>query len=1202
MKTIYHISDIHIRNQDRHEEYRQVFKNLRNEIKKETNEKIIVITGDVFHEKCNLSPESIILFKEFISRLNKLGTIIIIDGNHDVNINNDKRKSGICASLKRLNTSGIIHYLHSENLSVKIDNINFILTVMDKKVLKIENKNDGEIYIGLYHGTLYKSRIDNGYEIDNDKYIKASDFEEYDIVMLGDIHKHQFMNKEKTIAYASSLIQQNYGESVDKHGIIKWDIEKKQGHFIEIYNDIGYIKCNLTKDGFKILGDIKSKSKLHVEINYETDMRDNIEEELKKIKEKYEILSYRYNEIKIVKKNENHGEEKLNKNIIEIYKELMNKHEQEEDKNVIDILEKHVITKTNNREIKLIKMEFENLFSYGNKSIVDFSNMDGIITIIGDNGAGKSSIIDALLFCLYDEFSKGSGREALNISKNSGYCYLHISVNNVNYRIERKITKTKSEVRLFKDDENISNNNKKNTDRDIIEIVGDYVLLNSICISLQDGINLLNTNDNHKMKMFYNLLNINQYEEIKTETDFKKNKLSRNMSAVQKEIDKLMLILQNEKAIQEKLILNNDSINNLEIKLTIEVKEINNLEYELEKIDEKNFHLINSKILECVNKIKEKELKIIKNKQMCNNMEKINLELEKIILGKNNSVEKIIDIVKIEQELNNRITDIGKLNIDLMKNKNKEYVETNSVLNLEKDEYSDKIKNYTVYENYISEHDENILESFENDYITEENIRNKYIEKINNNEIENEEILKKKDILKKIIVDTKEEFDQFEQNKKIIPFYNYINNLSFEKKCLKCNENKNIIKNLDIVKNIDNIDNKQEELIKIIKKNENDIILLDNRYEMNNKNIYTYRLNIEEEINNLKIKIIQKQQYGKNKIQQEKLKKEYELIKIERTIQYEIEKKNKRDEYEINKKIIRMDIEEKIKECEYNIKELNEIKNDYILIIHNRKIDTIINDKKKERDTILKEIECVIKINSEYDTLLKEKEILYNIEKQQNMYKIMKNKSNELIITSNETKKELKKLIVVRDDLNKLIGEITITTKIYEDKKEILINIQKEYDTVIKIIDLYGKYEMMNYILNKYIVRLEQIINNILMTIVPYKIKIIQENTELRIYKLENNITINTRQLSGNEKFVINIAFKCALNKMAISYKSDFIIIDEGFGSFDSDKLNKISELFDVLKKEFNKCIIISHLDKIKNMNNRVLRVSRDENGYSKIN
>ena len=87
----------------------------------------------------------------------------------------------------------------------------------------------------------------------------------------------------------------------------------------------------------------------------------------------------------------------------------------------------------------------------------------------------------------------------------------------------------------------------------------------------------------------------------------------------------------------------------------------------------------------------------------------------------------------------------------------------------------------------------------------------------------------------------------------------------------------------------------------------------------------------------------------------------------------------------------------------------------------------------------------------------------------------------------------------------------------------------------------------------------------------------------------------------GNEKFAINIAFKCGLNKMGISYKSDFIIIDEDFWSFYSDKINKIGKLFDVLKKEFNKCIIISHLDKIKNINNTVLSVKSDENVYSKI-
>jgi DNA repair exonuclease SbcCD nuclease subunit len=46
--------------------------------------------------------------------------------------------------------------------------------------------------------------------------------------MLGDIHKRQFFNhKGVQIAYPSSLIQQNFGENVTKHGFLLWDIETK---------------------------------------------------------------------------------------------------------------------------------------------------------------------------------------------------------------------------------------------------------------------------------------------------------------------------------------------------------------------------------------------------------------------------------------------------------------------------------------------------------------------------------------------------------------------------------------------------------------------------------------------------------------------------------------------------------------------------------------------------------------------------------------------------------------------------------------------------------------------------------------------------------------------------------------------------------------------------------------------------------------
>jgi len=55
-KKIIHISDIHIRLNQRHEEYIECFKNLYEDIDKYKKEEcIIVITGDILHDKTSLT-------------------------------------------------------------------------------------------------------------------------------------------------------------------------------------------------------------------------------------------------------------------------------------------------------------------------------------------------------------------------------------------------------------------------------------------------------------------------------------------------------------------------------------------------------------------------------------------------------------------------------------------------------------------------------------------------------------------------------------------------------------------------------------------------------------------------------------------------------------------------------------------------------------------------------------------------------------------------------------------------------------------------------------------------------------------------------------------------------------------------------------------------------------------------------------------
>ncbi len=71
--------------------------------------------------------------------------------------------------------------------------------------------------------------------------LNAGDFDGYDRVLLGDIHKFQYMNHQKTIAYAGSLIQQSFGETIENHGFLKWDLENNQSRHIEVPNDYGYL-------------------------------------------------------------------------------------------------------------------------------------------------------------------------------------------------------------------------------------------------------------------------------------------------------------------------------------------------------------------------------------------------------------------------------------------------------------------------------------------------------------------------------------------------------------------------------------------------------------------------------------------------------------------------------------------------------------------------------------------------------------------------------------------------------------------------------------------------------------------------------------------------------------------------------------------------------------------------------------------------
>ena len=83
-KKIAHIADLHIRFGSRHQEYKTVFSRLVKDLKNESPRRI-VIAGDIFHLKINLSPTSIDIAGNLLKTLSKIAPVDIIIGNHDFN-------------------------------------------------------------------------------------------------------------------------------------------------------------------------------------------------------------------------------------------------------------------------------------------------------------------------------------------------------------------------------------------------------------------------------------------------------------------------------------------------------------------------------------------------------------------------------------------------------------------------------------------------------------------------------------------------------------------------------------------------------------------------------------------------------------------------------------------------------------------------------------------------------------------------------------------------------------------------------------------------------------------------------------------------------------------------------------------------------------------------------------------------------------
>ena len=611
---IYHISDIHIRPLVRHTEYNEVFENLYLFLEKDiSNNNIIAVTGDIIHEKDLLKPETIIICRNFVKKLSKYGTVIIITGNHDMLENNPDRLDNLTALFDDLP----VHYIVKSGAYLFGNVIFTVSSLVDKKFIKknqVININKLPI-VCLYHGTINGCLNDFGYIIEtktqhSTRFRKISDFDGYDMVLMGDVHKHQYLKPH--IAYSGSLIQQNFGENIKEHGVLIWDILSKKSNFVPISNIYGFITIKVINNNWAIPTDIPYKPYIRLLV---TDTNNDQLEIIKnELIEKYEIQSF-----KIIQITDNEKMEELpievtiHQDDIDIIKEEMEVQNISEEKKT-SILELHNKLKLlysdnnnfdytmNNQSWKILKLSFKNVFIFGeNKmNIIDFTNLNGITTIVGPNAIGKSNIINIIIFILYGNNINFKVPHILNKYQNEYFIECELLFGAQHFKIQkigkkRKYDKLDHSFSFYIYEENKwikqDKENNKGTSNLIKSFLGNveqFLLTNVYSNSSLRTILTLTNSEKHKA--LNKLFCLDIYENLE--------KLAKNEIS---EIKKKISYLEGEK----KGLLYNFKKNEIEI---IQ-EQLNNFGIKL-LIDEKEHENVNKKI-----DIYEGEKKIILNRK-----------------------------------------------------------------------------------------------------------------------------------------------------------------------------------------------------------------------------------------------------------------------------------------------------------------------------------------------------------------------------------------------------------------------------------------------------------------------------------------------------------------------------------------------------------------------------------------------------------
>ena len=544
LKKIYHISDIQIRNLKRHKEFEQCFENLYTFLRKDPDNSVVYIGGDIAHSKTDMSPELVDQLSRLFKNLADICPTLLIAGNHDCNLNNRSRLDVLTPIVQNLNHSNL-HYLDKTDVYY-IGDVGFaVLEVRDDEAnLPDPSTIKAKTKVLLFHGTVDKSQTDLGFALPSA--VKLKDFDGYDMVMLGDIHKMQTMQeykegkvKKPAVRYCGSLVQQNHGETLLGHGVSVWDVKTRSFVHQEIENEYGYYTMDIDSGLVPKVDDLPKQARLRLRV------KNTSPSDLKKA---LTVIKHRHNikEMSIIREDNykvdagnsstvdfgDVSDPDVQNGLIENYLKTNTTADDdtiEKVKKINKELSSSIIGEEISRNInwKPTRFEFSNMFSYGEDNVIDFKRCNGIAGLFSPNASGKSSILDAITFCLFDKSTRAYKAEnVMNHAKSDFSCKLEFDVGNDQYVIERrgriqnnKVASTRVDVEFYRLDDgkkfSLNGDQRASTNKNIRKLVGTYEDFIMTSFSSQGNSDMfLGLNQTEKKEILGKFLGLSVFDQL----------------------------------------------------------------------------------------------------------------------------------------------------------------------------------------------------------------------------------------------------------------------------------------------------------------------------------------------------------------------------------------------------------------------------------------------------------------------------------------------------------------------------------------------------------------------------------------------------------------------------------------------------------------------------------------------------------------